>query len=232
MDKKRLIGEEVPQITQGDIDAWNRGKDDAAKNKLLRASQKISPRSAIKLVKMYAELGDIHYLATRFDVSADEARKVLNAFGINSIEDAKASVRKGLIAEYDDAVRENQEVARQDQAAEHAAAQARLDKQDKIKQPVTEEKTLQEQDLAFAQRREEAQRRNKEDQLRQLIAEGIDPDTGKSSFRIPLKKIIEFQQMVPHGVSQLQRRFGGSNTDILNEIKRLAPNIDISMLRP
>lgn len=230
MDRKRLNAEEVPEITQGDIDAWNRGKDDAARNKLLRATQKLSPQRAVALVRMFAVLGDIHYLSTRFDISPDEARRILVVFGINSIEDAKAAVRNGIIAEYDDAVAQNRETRALEQAADHAAAEDRLAKLDNAK--VVEEKTVEEKDIDLAKRRDEAQRKNKEDQLRQLIAEGIDPDTGLSDFRIPLNRISEFKVLMPHGVSQLQRRFGGSAKDIVNEIKRLVPDVDINMLRP
>ncbi|MHA2063108.1 MAG: hypothetical protein ACXABY_01885 [Candidatus Thorarchaeota archaeon] len=230
MDKKRLNAEEVPEITQGDIDAWNRGKDDAARNKLLKVTQKLSPERAVALVKMYAALGDIHYLSTRFDISPEEARRILVAFGVNSIEDAKAAVRDGIIAEYDDAAAQNRETRALEQAVDHAAAEERLTELENAK--VVEEKTVEEQDIALAKRRDEAQRKNKEDQLRQLIAEGIDPDTGVSAFRIPLNLIAEFKVLIPHGVSQLQRRFGGSAKDIVNEVKRLAPDVDTNMLRP
>ncbi len=229
MDKKRLNAEEVPEITQGDIDAWNRGKGDAARNKLLAASRKLSVTRAIALVRMYAELGDVHYLSTRFDVSPDEARKVLVAFGINSIEDAKAAVRKGIIAEFDAAAAENRETQVQEQAVEHAAAVERLAAFESAK--VVEKKTEEEQDLALAERRNEAQRKNKEDQIRQLIAEGLDPKLNTSTFRIPLSQIARFKQMIPHGISQLQRQFGGSAKEIVEEIMRLAPEFDRDMLR-
>lgn len=230
MDKKRLNNEVVPEITQGDIDAWNRGKDDAARNKLLKASQKLTPLRAVALVRMFAELGDLHYLTTRFDVSFDEARRILAAFGVESIEDAKAAVRNGIIAELDDAAAENREVAAAQNVIDHAAAQERLDKLNLAKE--VEPKSTEETDLALAKRREEARRMNKEDQLRQLIAEGIDPETGTSDFRVRLKDVTSFKQMVHLGVSQLQRQFGGTTKDIVNEVKRLVPSMDIDMLRP
>jgi hypothetical protein len=230
MDKKRLIGEEVPEITQGDIDAWNRGKGDAAKGKLLAATRKLPVKRAIALVKLFAELGDVHYLSTRFDVSPDEARRILAAFGISSIEDAKKAVREGIIAEYDEAVTGNREVERAEQIVEHAAAAERLAEYERTKETPTQ--TAEEQDLALAKRRDEAQRLNKEDHLRQLISEGIDPKTNTSGFRVPLENIAQFKQMIPHGVSHLQRQFGGSANDIVNEVKRLAPGIDANMLRP
>lgn len=230
MDKKRLNAEEVPVITQGDIDAWNRGKDDAARNKLLMASQKLSPQRAVAMVKMYAALGDLHYLSTRFDVSPDEARRVLATFDILSIEDAKSAVRDGIIAKLDDAVAENREARVIEQRAEHAEAQERLVALEKAK--VVEERTEEEKDLALAELRDEAQRKNKEDRLRQLIAEGLDPKLNTSKFRIPLSQMMKFKQMIPHGVSNLQRQFGGTAKDIVGEIKRLAPDVDTDMLRP
>ncbi len=229
MDKKRLNAEEVPQITQGDIDTWHRGKGDAARDKLLQASQKLSVNRAIALVRMYAQLGDIHYLSTRFDISPDEARRVLAAFGIDSIEDAKAAVRNGIVAEFDDAVATNRETQVQEQAIKHEAAQERLTKLEGT--DVTEEKTDLEKDLALAKLRDEAQRKNKEDKLRQLISEGLDPNLNTSAFRIPLSQIAKFKRMIPNGVSTLQRQFGGSPKDIVNEIERLAPEFDRDMLR-
>ena len=230
MDKKRLIGEEVPQITQGDIDAWHRGKEDAARNKLLAVSNKLSVTQAIKLIKMFAELGDLHYLALRLDVTVDEAKKVLVAFDIRSIEDAKTAVRSGIIAEYDAAAAENREKLILEQAAEHVEAERRLLAQTPVKETVV--KSLEEQDAELSVRQDEARRKNKEDQIRQLIAEGLDLQTNAHSFRIPLHQISQFKQMIPHGVSSLVRKFGGSSKDVVNEIKRLSPDFDTDMLRP
>ena len=230
MDRKRLNNEEVPEIKQGEIDAWQRGKDDALKDKLLAASRKLTPERAVSLVKMFAQLGDIHYLSTRFDVTADEARKVLAAFDIQSIEDARAVVRSGVIAELDQAKTENQEAREVERVAEHAQAEQRLEEQKKELEQV--EKTPEEIDATLAERRDEAQRMNKEDRLRQLIAEGLDPATNTRTFRIPMGRVREFKQMIPAGVYQLQRLFGGSKADIVDEIKRLAPEYDVDMLRP
>lgn len=230
MDKKRLIGEEVPQITQGDIDAWHRGKEDAARNKLLAVSKKVSVKQAINLIKMFADFGDLHYLALRLDIGVDEVQKVLTAFDIRSIEDAKTAVRSGIIAEYDAAAAENREKLVLEQAVEHAEAERRLLEQTPVEEPVA--KTLEEQDAALSVRQDEARRKNKEDQLRQLIAEGLDLETHVNSFRIPLHQISQFKQMIPHGVSSLVRKFGGSPKDVVNEIKRLSPDFDTDMLRP
>lgn len=230
MDKKRLNHEEVPEIKQGEIDAWNRGKKDAVRDKLLAASRALTPKRAVSLVKMFAKLGDVHYVAMKFDITPAEVRKVLDAFDISSIEDAKDIVRSGIIAELDDAEAESGQQREAQQVIDHAAAQKRLEEQQAaLEQPT---KTTEEIDAVLAKRRDEAQRMNKEDRLRQLIAEGLDPATNTRKFRIPLGKTRQFKQMIPAGVFHLQRQFGGSKADIVSEIKRLAPEYDVDMLRP
>jgi len=229
MDKKRLIGETEHVITKGEIDAWNRGKGDALKNKVLMATQTLSVKKAIALVKLYAELGDIHYASTRFDVNASEARRVLAAFGIQSIEDAKEAVRAGVIAEYEDAAAANREEAALDQVIEHKEAQQRLDVMEEER--AVEVKSEEEIDRDLAVRQTEAQRKNKEDHLRELIADELALKGNTSTFRIPLGMVGRFKQMIPHGVSTLQRQFGGSAKDIVGEIQRLSPSTDVDMLR-
>jgi hypothetical protein len=231
-DKKRLIGETEPEITDGAIAAWNRGKMDAERSKLLKGLSQLSPKRAVDLVKMYAQLGDIHYLATRFDIPVAEARKILAAFNIHSIEDAKKAVRDGIISEYDNAVEEDKAEAIVESQAAQAVAEEKFAEMTKAQEERDRPKTEAEIDATLIERRDEAQRKNKEDQIRQLIAEGINPDTGATSFRISLDSITLFKKMIPHGVSQLQRRFGGTAKCIVNEIKRLSPSTDIDMLRP
>lgn len=230
MDKKRLNAEEAPTIKQGEIEAWKRGKGDALRNQLLAASQALSPKRAIALVRMYCDIPDVHFLSTRFSVSVDEVRRVLSAFQINSVEDARKIVSSGIIAELDGAA---EEARRDDEAqgrVDHAEAQERLEEQEAAQAP--EEVSQEEADQRLAQARQDAQRKNKEDRLRQLIADGLDPKTGKSSFRVPMGRVSEFRRMIPHGVFQLQRAFGGTQADIVSEIRRLAPEYDVDMLRP
>ena len=227
MDKKELIGENEHAITQHEIDAWNRGKKDAGASARLAALNNVSVKKAIAIIKMWAELGDFHYVSTRFDIDVNEARKIMSAFDINSIEDAKAAIRKGVISEYEDAMAETRAEGRALDETKHKEAQERLDAYVQ-EEPV---KTEEEQDAKLAQQRNDAQRQNKEDRLRQLIAEGIDAKTNTSNFRIPIGMVGRFKQMIPHGVTQLQRQFGGSSKDIVDEIKRLAPEYDVDMLR-
>jgi len=230
MDKKRLNSEDVPQIKQGEIDAWNRGKGDALRDKLLAASKQLSTKRAVALVKAYAELGDIHFLSMKFDIPTDEVRRVLRAFDISSIEDARRVVQSGIIAELDEAQAVNQEEAAAKAVVDAAEAADRLEEHKQtLQEPL---KSTEEIDKTLAERRTEAQRKNKEDRLRQLIAEGLDPATQKRAFRVPLQRVREFRQMIPHGVFQLQRSFGGSKADIVHEIQRLAPEYDVDMLRP
>lgn len=228
MDKKRLNHEQIKPIKQGEIDAWHRGKSDALRNKLLAASQVMTPSQAVMLIKMFAKLGDVHYLAMKLNTTAENVRAVLRAFDVNSIEDAKSIVENGIIAELtaaEVATRETQDIKR---STDYVEAQKRLDEQ----QAAFQFKTPEEIDQALAQKRDQAQRANKEDRLRQLIAEGLDPNTKTRKFRIPLARVREFKQMIPHGVFQLQRSFGGSKADIVAEIKRLSPGTDLDVLRP
>ncbi len=227
MDKKELIGENEHAITQYEIDAWNRGKNDAGASARLAALNNVSVKKAIAIIKMWAELGDFHYVSTRFDIDVNEARKIMSAFDINSIEDAKAAVRNGVISEYENAMAETRAESRVLNEAKYQEAQERLEASEEEKIIKTEE----EKEADLIQQRGDAQRQNKEDRLRQLIAEGIDIKTNVSHFRIPLGMVGRFKQMIPHGVVQLQRQFGGSGKDIVNEIKRLAPEYDVDMLR-
>lgn len=232
MDKKRLIGETEHKITQGEKDAWERGKKDAASSERLKALTVLTPKKAISFVKMYADLGDLHFLTTRFDITMDDAKRTLAAFDINSIEDARRVVRDGIIAEHDDAVAETREARVIQNTIDHAEAQKRLEEQQEALEALNAPKTAEEVDATLLQRQDEAQRKNKEDQIRQLIADGIDPATNTSNFRIPLQRIASFKRMIPHGVSHLQRQFGGTAKCIVDEVKRLSPDTHIDMLRP
>ena len=228
-DKKRLNNEAVPEIKQGEIDAWHRGKHDALRNKLLTQTT-LSPDRAVALVKLFAQLGDLHYVAMKFDMDAENVRQVLKAFDIHSIEDAKTMVREGVIAELDDSDATARQTDEAQRAVDHAEAERRLEEQQAAQ--VEPEKPVEEIDAALAARRADAQRKNKEDRLRQLLADGLDPETNTRKFRIPVSRVGEFKRMIPHGVYQLQRSFGGSAADIVSEIKRLAPEYDVDMLRP
>jgi len=228
-DKKRLIGDKKHTITKGEIAGWQRGKQDKFKSKILKAtSGKLSVTKAIALVKSYAKLGDLHHAAMQFNITAAEVRQILTHFGINSIEDARQLVNDGVIAELDQAKMVAEEAAEIQRRLDHKQGQKRLEEHKKQQQILT----AAERDQDLAERQKIAQRKNKEDKLRQMIAEGIDVNTQTSDFRIPLHLISEFKAIIPHGISQLQRRFGGTKQDIRNEIQRLSPETEIDILRP
>lgn len=229
-EKKRLIGDKEHTITKGEIAGWNRGKQDALKSKILAASGKLSVERAIALIKAYAKLGDEHHAAMQFNITPSEVRKILSSFSIQSIEDARQLIREGIIAEYDNAKTATSEASEIQRRIDQEEGQQRLEvfEEQQRQLPLT----LAERDQNLTERQTEAQRKNKEDKLRQLIAEGIDPKTNTSDFRIPIHLISEFKAVIPHGVGQLQRRFGGTQADIVNEIKRLSPDTVIEMLRP
>lgn len=229
-DKKRLNAEGTHQITQGEKDAWQRGKNDAAKNKKLETINGINVEKAVQVVRMFAETGSEQLIRQRLGISISDIRKALDGFGVRSIEDARAAVKKGLIADLDAAKQSDQE---------NAASEAKADREKKVtnlnehkaKWGTPQPKTDEEKDATLQARREEAFRKNKADKVRKLITEGIKP-VDPNAFQIRLSDVPAFKAMIHYGVSHLQRRFGGSAKDIVNEIKRLSPTTDIDMLRP
>lgn len=229
-DKKRLNAEGDHKITQGEKDAWKRGKNDAAKNSKLSDINGIDANKAIQVVRMFAEGGGEQFIRQKLGLSISDIRKALAGFNINSIEDARAVVKRGLIAELDAAKRSDQQIAASEQKAVEAERATKLEKHDKTFGPM-EKMTDEEKDAILQERREEAFRKNKADKIKSLIAEGIkkqDPN----GFQIRLSDVAAFKSMIPYGVGQLQRRFGGSKKDIVAEIRRLSPSTDVDLLRP
>jgi hypothetical protein len=227
IDRDKLIGKTEHKITQREKDAWNAGKKDAASSKKLQDREKSSVDQAIAIVKLYAQHGDVHYVGVRLDVRASEIRRVLKSYNIHSIENAREVVRKGIIAEYDEAANANRDQAEMERRADHAVRAERFDKRQRDKE--VKKKTPGEKDALLAKRREAADVLNKQDRLRQLMAEGLDSNASK--FRIPFYDVPKFKALIPHGVGQLQRQFGGTAKEIVSEVRRLAPNIDTDMLR-
>lgn len=228
-DKKRLNAEAPRTISQAEKDAWQRSKNDALKNLKLANLDGLSPEKAIQIVKLYADSGNEQFIRQKLSIPIADIRKVLTKFNIKSIEDAKSIVKTGIIAQLDEAEQADKIEADQNQVKQTEADKEKLKvHEQKFASPQT---TAEEKDKKLKVAQEEAFRKNKADKIRSLIAQGIETDS-ESNFRIELSDITAFKSMIPYGVSQLQRRFGGSKKDIVNEIKRLSPSTDISMLRP
>ncbi len=228
-DKKKLNAEEPKQIRQGDIDAWKRGKDDAKRNQLLKKVGSVTTDKAVAIVKLFATCGDEQFVRQKLSVSISDIRKCLEHFNIKSIEDAKALVNKGIIAQLDAAKAQEREEAATQSTADHAEKSEKLVEHNKKfgdKPKISDH----EKDLKLREAREEAFRKNKSEKIKELISQGI--KTQHNGFKVGLADVAAFVSMIPYGVNQLQRRFGGSKKDIVAEIKRLAPNTDIDMLRP
>lgn len=229
-NEKKNRGEEEHIITQAEKDAWNRGRDDAIRNSILKAKTSLSPEKAVKLVRLFAELGDIHHTCTRLDVPVDEGRRILASFGISSIEDARRAVRSGIVAEYDNAKAEGERQDAADRVIEDRERSERLvEHNDRFKKPAQGADAANE---VLSARASEAAEKNKRDRIRELISQGIDPRTNDTGLTIAIKDVPLFRSMVHHGVSALRRRFGGTKADIIREIKRLSPQTDIDLLRP
>ena len=229
-DKKRLNAEGAHKITQGEKDAWQRGKNDAAKNQKLSDINGINVDKAVQVVRMFAETGSEQLIRQRLGMSISDIRKALAGFGVKSIEDARAAVKKGVIADLDAAKQSDQETAASEAKVSHEKKVTNLNEHN-TKFGAPKPKTDEEKDATLQARREEAFRKNKADKVRGMIAEGIKP-VDPNAFQIRLSDVPAFKAMIHYGVSHLQRRFGGSAKDIVNEIKRLAPTVDVGMLRP
>jgi hypothetical protein len=229
-DRKRLNSEVPGKIPEKDIKAWKRDKGQAQRNAKLKAVDGVSPEKAMKIVKLFADTGDAHFISMRVNLEVAVIKRVLANFQINSIEDAIKLVKSGVIGEFDKASKAER------MSDDVAAREQHADDSDKLKQhdaaKVKPKKTQEEKDLELQALRDEAQRKNKKDQLRSLIAEGLNQSKKPSSFRIDIADVTAFKAMIPHGVGQLQRRFGGSKKDIVAEVKRLSPTTDVDMLRP
>ena len=229
-DKKRLNAEAPRTISQAEKDAWQRSKNDALKNLKLVNLDGLSPEKAIQIVKLYADSGNEQFVRQKLSVPVADIRRVLTKFNIKSIEDAKSIVKTGIIAQLDEAEQAEKLEADQNQIKQTEADKEKLKAHEQqFSNP--QRLTAEEKDKKLKVAQEEAFRKNKADKIRNLIAQGIEADS-ESNFRIELSDITAFKSMIPYGVSQLQRRFGGSKKDIVNEIKRLSPNTDTSMLRP
>lgn len=229
-DKKRLNAEGEHKISQGEKDAWKRGKQDAAKNLKLNGINGVNADKAIQVVRMFADGGSEQFIRQKLGLSISDIRKALAGFNVNSIEDARNIVKKGLIAELDAVKREDQQMAASEQKVVEAERAAKLEKHDMTFGPV-ETMSDEEKDVILQARREEAFRKNKAEKIKSLIAEGIKP-RDPNAFQIRLSDVATFKSMIPYGVSQLQRRFGGSKKDIVAEIRRLSPSTDVDLLRP
>jgi len=229
-EKKRLNGEQTREISQVEKDAWLRGKNDALKNLKLANLDGISTEKAVQVIRLYADSGNEQFVRQKVSMSIADIRKILTKFNIKSIEDAKSIVKSGVIAQLDAAQEadklqadQQQNMKATDGADKLKAHNEQFNNQSKLSNDEKDQK------LKAAQ--EEAFRKNKADKVRSLIAEGIQ-SPNDSGFRIPLSDISVFKSMIPYGVGQLQRRFGGSKKDIVSEIKRLSPSTNVDMLRP
>lgn len=230
-DEKKLRGETEHIITKAEIAAWKRGEKDAIRSKLLRAQTNVSADKAVKIVKSFAERGDVQYTSLRLDVAIEDVKRVLASFGVRSIEDARAVVREGIVAQFDQAREAEARDARSQQEADDKIAQTKLDEH-KLEFDAPATKGAEVVDQTLAARQAEAQRKNKSDAIRQLISQGIDPETNTSNFKVGIQDVPMFKSMIPNGIASLRRRFGGTKQDIIREIKRIAPQYDVAMLRP
>jgi len=225
-DEKRLRGESTHNITEGEKAAWQRSKGDAQRNDKLK-NLELPIGSVLKIVELYAEQGDINAIALRLDLAVVDVNKTLIAFNIQSIEDARKLIRSGVVG---DAMREAQQDI-QDQNLE--AQQDTQDAQDAHEkhQSRFDQSNQNEPAESVSERQKRAEQLNKQDRIREILSQGLKP-RDPNAWRVPLDRINEFKSQLIHGVGYLQRQFGGSKKDIVNEIRRLSPETDTDTLRP
>jgi len=228
--ESRLRGESIHKITQHEIDAWKRGNQDALKSSLLKKKLQVPVEKVVRFIKMFADFGDIYRAVTKLDISMEEAKKILSAFNINSVEDARHVVNFGIVKEYEDASMKEIETSRANDIFSSANVEERLAEHERQMRP--QAKDQEQINEALGKLKQEAIEKNKKDKIRQLISEGVNPQTNRSGFRIGIGDVSAFKSMIPQGVSILQRHFGGTKQDIVAEIKRLAPHYNIDLLRP
>lgn len=224
-----MTDNEKHEISEAEIAAWRRGSGDAIRSQLLKAETALTADQAVKLLRVYIQTGgDIHYSATRLNTTPEEARRVLKGFGINSFEDAKKVVKSGVVAEYEAA---KTEASVQETAHQKLTDRERSERLSEHQRKYSKGKQANDE-AKLRERQAEAGAKNKRDQIRKLISEGIDPVTNTSNFMIELADVPTFRSMISAGVSALRRRFGGTEKDIVREIQRLSPDTDLDVLRP
>lgn len=226
MDEKQMRGEATHNITEGEKAAWQRSKGDAQRNDKL-AQTDIPVSRVLKIVELYSEFGDDNRVAMRLDLEVRDVRRILSRFNVKSIEDARKLLKSGVVGDaIEEIQQEIQDSTLEAQQSAQDAAEAYETHQAEFDAPTKESASE-----SLLERQKQAQELNKQDQVRQILHQGIkrrDPN----AWQIPLDRVNEFKGKIRYGVSHLQRQFGGSKKEIVAEIRRLAPETDTDMLRP
>jgi len=222
------MSEKENKPTQKAIKAHQRGKNDAKRAKKLAEQRRLTNKQITALVTEYASVGDAFHSATKFGLTVPELRNLLDSFGIQDVTSAREVLNKGLLAEItkNAAAEMEGEVAKL--KAEDAERQERLEevtKEDSRDMTEAKEKAL--QDLQA-----EAARKNKDDaaRLAKLQAAEFEKQLDEDRFTIPDNLVPQFKKTILYGVGAAQRQFGGSRREILSEVRRLIPEIDVDVL--
>ena len=217
MDKDRYIGNDpVKKISNAEISAFHRGKDDRAKSERLsmqKLKKVMSDEALYSMVDSFANGLHLEQLALKFGLSRPEISTILETLGISSSADARNFIANKV---------DNSLASEAKEKKRHAEAQKRLEKENKR----LEEATNQTPEVS----RKEVNRKNKLDKVREMLSKKIN----KTNFTVEPAMEREFKSLAVYGLNAIRRKFGQHLTDaqIKLEIKRLIPGMNLDLVRP
>lgn len=229
--ERKMLGVDDNQPTQKAIEAHQRGAGDLERARKLAEQRRIKPDRVVALVKEYAELGDAFHSASKYDITVPELRSLFDELGINSVTDARKALANGLLAGMMDAIEEERADAQVQIKEEDVRRQSTLDALEAKKDSAAVEKA-QVEAARFSELQEEVARKNKDDAMRfaKMQAAQLAKEQEKGRFTVPVSLVPQFKKTVLFGVAAAQRQFGGTRAEILAEVKRLMPQIDVDLI--
>jgi hypothetical protein len=233
-EHKKHLGMNDNKPSKAAIRAHHLGKDDFQRAKILASRNKLSTKKIINILKDFAQMGDLYRLSLKFDMQPNDVRNLLSEFGILDPTDARAAINGGLLGAIQNAWEDTREATIKQDRLDHTETARRLNQHkadfnlDQDSPSTVDEVAAQ---MKIEERRIEAERLNAETKARFQEYQNTKFTQEDSKFRIPDSLVPQFKTVVLHGIETAMRRFGGSRKDIINEVKRLMPEIDVDLLR-
>lgn len=214
--KDDYIGKSDGKITQAEIDNHKR----TAKSGQHSYRQVDETQHQLKkLVQNFAQFGELYRAAMAIGMNPQVARGHLARLGVYTIEDARNMINNGVLSEV---ARDNLEAMQEAKLASDA-----LREEQEARLQEHEEKISSLKDDTKKISREDADRRNLSDKIRNEIHS----DNARSSFRVPDGQEQHFKTLVMTSASKAQKTLGCTRDELISEVKRLLPSIDVDMLR-
>lgn len=211
------------EFSEYSINAYHKSKMEALRASGIDSLEKLTVQQIVNIITNYSELGDLYRISNKYNLTIGAVKSLLQKYDIKNQIDAIKLVRAGLVADFkkeqvEEVIEEAIESAREQKRKEKL-----LEEEDKKREKEPPQQTL-EQD------KEDSELFNKKVKAKQAVEDLL--KLKQQKFRIPPGEALLFKQMLPHGLGALIRHFGGTKEEILNEIKRLVPSFDVSVLRP